>query len=376
MTRDEAFQEIFGIDDVTFDDVLEFANPHGTNQTDEERLDRLVERYGGSNFLPDYLSRLTGNGAGGMRSPLDVEGHKEYWSEIASMRRGREESHERRMLTAISTASRLIRLAITLLSTLQSDSHITRDTLVRAGIVTKDSNLTAEDVAARLPPRRATVHSSLVAGSVSCTCSIALPPSDYLPYLWEGVERSINPYNAIGADFIPSSADRKSPLFQRFGWVAAQSDANLFCLLGLVPNSEEGYRQAIENLLGILLDLHLNHVSQKHYGTGQFRFLSTDIVTALWVRLRESGSGGRVGFCRVCGKPFIATSERREKRMYCVSGGGCEKAYTRTKNVLARIEGGETPEEAQRNVGNISLKRVREIAVRNELFKDGFNYGI
>ena len=114
-----------------------------------------------------------------------------------------------------------------------------------------------------------------------------------------------------------------------------------------------------------LLDVHLHDCQIVTYDVGKQVIAAKHAVAAFWVGLRQGVDVGRAGTCRVCGKPFIATNERRNKARYCNPRGGCPRAYVRTRQVLGAMQESATLDEALEGVEGISHDRVIEIVRRN-----------
>lgn len=347
-----------GVPAVSFGDVVELTRPAPKKQGEESFIQHLAEEYGGLGFLPNYLARknheLVKLRTDNTITPVE-------YVNLKARLDGSSADGEERHINEVRTARRLMRLALRLYDLLQNDAKITCSTLAELGIV------------ARSTPRWSDAKEDfeLERGTIECDWSVTLPPSDYLEYVQESVDWLSS--DAWRADCVIEAVDGEGKL-PHIGWVGTESSVRLSYVMHDVPDSARGYRLAAVTLLSFVQDLHSCHVRVLNYGVGRVRMFSTDVVTQLWVTLRESASGGRIGFCRVCGKPFVATGERGFKHLYC--GNSCKQAFNRAKRVLALVEAGRPPEEAKDEVRGISLNRVKDIATRNGLFKDGIDYGL
>lgn len=132
-----------------------------------------------------------------------------------------------------------------------------------------------------------------------------------------------------------------------------------------VPDNARGWHTFMDYLLKFLLDIHLHDVQIVTYDVGKQLCVAKHAVAAVWVCLREELSGARAGVCRVCGKPFIASNERKEKARYCQQGGTCAKAFARARKVLEAVDAGTGLDEALDSIGKISRRKLADIATRN-----------
>ncbi|MDO4182701.1 MAG: hypothetical protein Q4E12_03730 [Coriobacteriia bacterium] len=145
-------------------------------------------------------------------------------------------------------------------------------------------------------------------------------------------------------------------------------------LLSLGLDSAKGWPAACaEALLETLCDLHLTRVTVCASVAHGIGLQTTDGLTALWVALAQSFTSGRLGQCPVCGKFFRATSERKNKRVYCESGGGCAQAAARTRAFAAACEAGTPPREAARGISvQTALKTMGKLGITR---LEGIDYG-
>lgn len=342
---------------VKLDDVVDLTRPAPGRSGEEAYLKKLAESYEGLGFLPDYHHRAYREATKAkVTGTITAAQHADENAILAENYGAREERH----LNDVRTARRLMRLALRLYDLLQNEETINPSTLAGLGVKTWSTARWSDDGEVASP----------VKGAIDCEWSVRLPPCYYLDYLQESVSWLSSDSWRADCTLEPES-DEDGPLTP-LGWASNRSGAVLSYRMHAFPDNKKGYRLAAVTLLSFIQDLHSAHVRVMNYDVGRVMAFSTDVVTQMWVRLRESASGGRVGFCKVCGKPFVATGERGHKHLYC--GDPCKQAFNRTRKVLSLVESGKTPEEAKAEVPGISLTRVKDIATRNGLFKDGIDY--
>lgn len=122
--------------------------------------------------------------------------------------------------------------------------------------------------------------------------------------------------------------------------------------LGTFPKTLGAYYQFVEDTLDTLFAVHLQDiitVTEKcvltHY--------SNSLLSSIWLNLSDSFTGGRVGRCKVCNKPFVAFNERGNKRLFCSQA--CNKKHQRLKLFKYHLDKGLTPEECAK-IAKVRLK--------------------
>jgi hypothetical protein len=105
----------------------------------------------------------------------------------------------------------------------------------------------------------------------------------------------------------------------------------------------------------------LHDVSVEIKGRELF-LLSTSIASSLWCAMLERFQEGRADRCRVCGKPFIALDERKNKRLYC--SGACNKMHQRLLHYDQLVKEGYLDVGAAKAAG-VGLDRARTFWNKN-----------
>lgn len=85
--------------------------------------------------------------------------------------------------------------------------------------------------------------------------------------------------------------------------------------------------------------------------------VSGSVVSSLWWSMIDASRKGRVGRCEVCDTPFIATSDRKNKRLYCSER--CNKKHQRLVRFRELISQGRSGEEAAKRAG-VALNTAQE----------------
>lgn len=88
--------------------------------------------------------------------------------------------------------------------------------------------------------------------------------------------------------------------------------------------SEESHVRACEAMADALFSLHLLEVETYTTGGGRICWNSKSLLGAMWFRLAEITTNGRVDACRVCGLPFFNDTERGSAQKYC--SPSCQRA--------------------------------------------------
>lgn len=345
MASQDMFQQLGLGGDViaTSDDLAEFAGEPERGESEEGLVGRLAQRYGRGSFLPIYearyrTERLTVPHSLGHITEEDYKGCMQRLRECLA-------DAEARHVNDIRAARGLMRLVLRLFAILQDGREVTKTDLRAFGVSTSPAEGGAADYSLRF-------HVS---------------EGDYLEYLGGSCD-FLRTQRTLWIDAY-LDADRDPHI----GYLSCIGGADLDIAAHSLPDSAKGRRLALAYALQTILDLHLVHVRPLAFGIGGCRLFSFDECSALWVRLRESAAGGRVGICRTCGTPFIADTGRRFARSYCSEA--CKRRYLKAVHVLKAIEGGQEPQQAARS-GSIALRTVADIAERNGLLREGVNYGL
>ncbi|MBQ9043800.1 MAG: hypothetical protein IJ111_13425 [Eggerthellaceae bacterium] len=329
----QAFYNGSAAGDVTFGDVLMLVE-------DDAGIDDVAERFEGADLLPDYLS-------GHARALISIHGafgkgaKAAYlrYSELLEQRNARD-WRER----DLETLRMLVREAFSLFELLQNEEEhpVTVAVLDVHGV--KRSKPKAD-------------------GRIDLTASYLLPACDYLQFLSNGCDSlSARPFLCdCRVEPLEEGEGRDAVI----GWAANKGGARMSFTVHDVPDNARGYRSFMGYLLKFLLDVHLHDVQLVTYDGGKQLCVAKHAVAAVWVCLREELSGARAGVCRVCGKPFIASNERKEKARYCQQGGTCAKAFARARKVLEAVNDGADLEDALGGIGKISRRKLADIASRN-----------
>lgn len=201
------------------------------------------------------------------------------------------------------------------------------------------------------------------AGLVDVTASFDVPACGYLQFLSEGCDSlSGRPFYCSCTVLPIDPADDADPLV---GWLLNESGASVRFTMHDLSDDESGYRRFLEALLKFLLDIHLHDAQVVTYDVGKRVVAAKHAVAAVWSCMRDGLDTGRAGVCRVCGKPFMATNERKSKARYCQQNGSCSRAFARVRKVLEIVETGATLDEALESVDGIGRRRFEDIARRN-----------
>lgn len=318
---------------VTFDDVLMLVE-------DAASIEDVSERFEGADLLPDYLSAhakalisIHGAFGEGARTAFLRYGELLEWRNALDWR-------ER----DLETLRMFVREAFALFELLQNEEEhpVTAETLGAHGVKSTKAR------------KR---------GCVNLAASYLLPASDYLQFLSDGCDTlSARPFLCdCRVEPLEDGEGRDAVI----GWAANRGGARMSFTARDVPDNVRGYRSFMSRLLKFLLDVHLHDVQLVTYDEGKQLCVAKHAVAAVWVCLREELSGARAGVCRVCGKPFIASNERKEKARYCQQGGTCAKAFARARKVLEAVNDGVELEDALGGIGKISRRKLHDIAARN-----------
>jgi len=81
--------------------------------------------------------------------------------------------------------------------------------------------------------------------------------------------------------------------------------------------SNESHIRACEAMADALFFLHLLEVETYTTGGGYIHWNCKSLLGAMWFRLAEITTNGRVAACRVCGLPFFNDTERGSVQKYC-----------------------------------------------------------
>lgn len=343
----------------TEEEVAQFvaSPPRGQNEVDY--VSRLAKKYQRGSFLLPCergyeMKLITAHSMGRITDAARDSG-------LATVNESRAHTIERH-ISDIATARKLMRIALRLFEVLQRDAPVTTEDMETFGITRKPVLRFNEQT-------REAEFVDPSTGIADCTLSVHIPWGDYLEYLGQSCQ-VVNEW-LIDRDCYLDTGEESKDAYT--GYLSCRHGATLEMTLHEVTDNAQGRRDALTWFLNTLLDLHLVHVRPLAFGIGDCRLLSLDELTALWVRLRESATGGGVGICLTCGTPFIAGKGRRFKRAYCSES--CKRAYLRTTQVIKAIEGGKKPEQAMHESG-ISVTRIADIAKRNGLLKPGIDYGL
>ena len=307
----------------TAEDLARFIAAPGRGQSEEDYIGELAGEYC-SGFLPRYAPEYK------IRRLITPH----LYGQIPD---------QERHLNDVYAARMFMRRALSLFEVLQDGRKVGEKDLGLLGVSCSPSKDGAVDYAMRL-------H---------------IPQGDYLEYINESVSFIRSQRTLFFDLWIEEVAD------PYIGYLGHVDGADLI-IAHPGTNDASGRKAFLIYALSTLIDLHFVHVRPLVVGIGDYRLFSFDELSALWVRLRESAAGGRVGVCRTCGAPFIADNERRCKRAYC--SDSCKRKYLRTTKVLRDIEGGKDPKQAARD-NSISIDAVADIAERNGLLKEGADYG-
>lgn len=88
--------------------------------------------------------------------------------------------------------------------------------------------------------------------------------------------------------------------------------------------NNESHIRACEAMADALFFLHLLEVETYTAGGGHVRWNCKSLLGAMWFRLAEITTNGRVDACRVCGLPFFNDTERGSAQKYC--SPSCQRA--------------------------------------------------
>lgn len=329
----QAFYNGSAVGGVTFADVLMLVG-------DEAPIGEVAARFEGADLLPDYLSARA-------RSLVAIEGAfgkgagKAFDGYTALLeRRDAGEWRER----DLETLRMLVREAFALFELLQNEEEhpVTAETLEAFGV-------------RRTRGRRP--------GTADYEASWLLSACDYLQFLSDGCDAlAARPFFCDCRVEPLEGGDGRDPVL---GWAANTGGARMAITMRGAPDNARGWRRFMEYLLKFLLDANLHDVQLVTYDAGKQVCVAKHAVAAVWVCLREELSGGRAAVCRVCGKPFIASNERKEKARYCQQNGSCSKAFGRARKVLEAVEAGSSLDDALGGIGKISRRKLADIASRN-----------
>ena len=332
----QAYYDTHGTGPVTDDDVLLVVDRAVPD-------DMVLERLAGADLLPDYVA--------------DAGRRLYLWHGSDRMSEAEFARAARRITSAPDPAEDRAR-SVALLRTLARDAFE-----LCAMLQDEDGFDCDEGALARFHAEARPAESGLE-GVVDYVASYDVPPCSYLQFLWDGCEAVAGqPLN--GDAYLVRDGDEGEGYDLICGWVGATARMRMELALRDATDDEDGRRAFLRALARLLLDVHLHDVRLVAYGVGGLTAMATHAVAAVWVSLARSVGSEHVGTCRVCGKPFVATNERRWKTRYCQPHGGCSRAYARVRQVMAAVEEGATLEEACAQVKNIGIKRVIEIVARN-----------
>lgn len=332
----QAFYDTNGHGPVTAADVCELVDREVSDEA-------IAERYAGVDLLPDYVADA------GRRLYLwrgsERVGEAEFMDAARRLTSGPSKDEDRRR--SLSTLRMLVREAFELCAMLQDEDGFDCD----------DATL------ARFHAQKAPAATGRT-DVVDYTATYEIPACGYLQFLWDGCEDiSAPPFNA-DAYVLPKDPSDGYDLI--CGWSGCQAGGVMKFSTRDATDDEEGRREFLHMLAKFLLDVHLHDVRVVTYGVGKVTKAARHAVAAVWIRLVGSLNTDHVGTCRVCGKPFVATNERRWRTRYCQPNGACSKAYARTKVVLSTVATGVPFEEAVAQTKNIGAKRVVDIVRRNQ----------
>jgi hypothetical protein len=113
---------------------------------------------------------------------------------------------------------------------------------------------------------------------------------------------------------------------------------------------------ACKPLLDSLSSIMLHDVSTETRNGGEPFQRPASIASSLWYTMGEMFRNGRAACCETCGKPFIAVSERRNKRLYC--SRKCNKMHQRLTHYLKYVQEGHSEFDAAKKA-KVSLERAR-----------------
>lgn len=318
---------------VTFDDVLMLVG-------DEAPIGEVAGRFEGADLLPDYLT-ATAKRLFALHGSFG-DGAQEAYRRYSGLLDGRDADEWRER--DLETLRMLVRDAFALFELLQNeDEHpVTEAALARFGV-------------GRVPGRET--------GTADFSAGWLLPACDYLQFLSDGCDKlSARPFFCDCSVEALDAGDGRDAVI---GWGANEGGARMELRMRGLPDNARGWRTFMDYLLKFLLDVNLHDVQLVTYDAGKQVCVAKHAVAAVWVRMREELSGGRAAVCRVCGKPFIAANERKERARYCQQGGTCAKAFARARKVLEAVDGGEPLDDALAGIGKISRRKLSDIAARN-----------
>ncbi|MBQ9001131.1 MAG: hypothetical protein IJ087_04680 [Eggerthellaceae bacterium] len=329
----QAFYNGSASGDVTFDDVLMLVE-------EDAGLADIADRFDGADLLPDYLSQsakslIALHGAFGKGAKAAYL----RYSELLERRNARD-WRER----DLETLRMLVREAFSLFELLQNEEEHP------VGAATLESHGVKRSHARKR-------------GTVDLTASYLLPACDYLQFLSDGCD--VLAARPFFCDCRVEPLEEGEGRDAVVGWAANRGGALMSFTVRDVPDNARGWRMFMDCLLKFLLDVHLHDVQVVTYDVGKQVCVAKHAVASVWVCLREELSGARAGVCRVCGKPFIASNERKEKARYCQQGGTCATAVARARTVLEAVDAGAGLDEALDSIGKISRRKLTDIATRN-----------
>ena len=346
-TIEQYYYRSEGTPPVTFEDVELFLR---------HDMQGIEQRFAYVQFLPNYLANEEKNVLKYHSSGLiPSEKAQQLLGTIRTSMNSRRDCWARR---EYEMAAYFIDLAFRLRERLQNseDNPITYETVGDFGFTTycEMNHLYAE----RLSSNRAGVPTR----DVTAEITFEIPSCEYVELLSDACDKMGGVFLDFDGFIEPladEASERKNPII---GW-AGNTKGVILTLTTRFADSEYTPRWILESLLKMLFDLHLCDIQMLVNGYADYTLVSPHALGSLWVKLREEFATGRAGICPVCGTRFIAHGEKGERRRFC--DNPCKMAYSRTKQVLSRINAGRSIEDAASSVSGIGLKRAAAIATRN-----------
>jgi hypothetical protein len=161
-------------------------------------------------------------------------------------------------------------------------------------------------------------------------------------FLEAGIENARLGFHTCYTSECPGSLEEASTFF-------------LIIISQVILETPKSLHRACEDIFNTLSMIMMHDVSIGIEGR-ELPLLSRSTASSLWSLLLEGFQEGRADCCRVCGKPFIALDERKNKRLYC--SGACNKMHQRFSKYDRFIKEGYLDTEAAKKAG-VDLARAR-----------------